>query len=114
MAVLPRFAKWSNRRDDSGAVYDEYDFSVLAATHREGVATYHGSRRRNGDRWTGPVGAFGTAHPVAGIGAPRVMAPPPTTAVEVFLQETTLSFLEEMRAAVWFQSLFRDYRARVL
>ena len=25
MAVLPRFARWSNRRDDSGAVIDAFD-----------------------------------------------------------------------------------------
>ena len=112
MAVLPRFAKWSNRRDDSCVVIDAFDVGtgggfyvdairprwsaapakrypmlhqrrssntslgavvyadvslrwsklrqhqqlILAATHGEGVATYHGSMRQNGDHWAVSVG----------------------------------------------------------
>ena len=112
MAVLPRFAKWSNRRNDSCAVIDAFDvgtgggFYVDATeprwsaapakryptlhqrrssntSHGEGVATYHGSRRQNGDHWAVTSVFIGMAPPVAGIGAPQVMVPPSTTAVEL-------------------------------
>ena len=49
----------------------------------EGVATYHGSMRQNGDHWAVQSVFLGTVPPVAGIGASQVMVPPPTTDVEM-------------------------------
>ena len=56
---------------------------ILSATHGEGVATYHGSMRQNGDHWAVQSVFLGTAPPVAGIGASQLMVPPPTTDVEM-------------------------------
>ena len=56
---------------------------VLAVTHGEGVATYHGSRRQNGDHWAVQSMFLGMALPLAGIGASQVMVPSPTTALEM-------------------------------
>ena len=70
-------------RSTSQAVFTLHQRQSSNTSHGEGVATYHGLRRQNGDHWAVTSVFIGMAPPVAGIGAPQVMVPPPTTAVEL-------------------------------